>query len=406
MDFFTLVGKKMLIVGVLPFDSGGRVYSYTVPPSMAGQICRGQLVRVPLGNSTRQGIVWSQLAEAMPNDGKTCKLRDIAELCQDTPVLTPDLLELAAWIATYYVAPLNSVLEAVLPAVVRNGVRVAVNKQLRLERRLAEAELGCLRRRAPKQAALYDFLSVKKNTTVGKDATLKSLGISPAVCKALIAAGVVTEIAVTFSRDAYMDDLAESEIVSAAPPALNSGQQAALDAICAELATGQFHTRLLHGITGSGKTEVYIGAIREVLRQGGSAIFLVPEVALTPQTVGRLRQRLSDMGTRIVVWHSHLSAGERFDAWAAMARGEVRLVVGARSAVFAPLHLLRLIVVDEEHEPSYKQGETPLYHGRDVAVYRARLNSAVIARLGYSGPRVSRQRPIREIFTEPPLLSR
>ncbi|MDR2513398.1 MAG: primosomal protein N' [Puniceicoccales bacterium] len=387
MEMLTLgiTEEKILVAGVLPFDAGGRIYSYIVPPAMAGKICKGQLVRVPLGNSTRQGVIWSVPEETVYDGGRVRKLRAILQLCQETPVLSPDLLELMAWISAYYAAPLNSVLETVLPVVVRSGVRAVVHKQLRLERHLGEEDFERLKRRAPRQAALYNFLSVQKNASVGKDVALKGLGISPAVCKALVDAGIVGEISETVSRDVYMDGLSECEAVIGLPPVLNPGQQAALDVVCEELATGHFHARLLHGVTGSGKTEVYIGAIREVLRQGGSAIFLVPEVALTPQTVGRLRQRLADMEKRIVVWHSHLSAGERFDAWMAMARGEVRLVVGARSAVFAPLHSLRLIVVDEEHEPSYKQGETPFYHGRDVAVYRAKLDSAV-ALLGSATP--------------------
>jgi primosomal protein N' (replication factor Y) len=151
------------------------------------------------------------------------------------------------------------------------------------------------------------------------------------------------------------------------------------------LSQRQFKTHLLHGVTGSGKTEVYISLIRQALQLGGSAIFLVPEVALTPQTVGRLRSRLADLGSQVVVWHSHLSAGERFDAWMAMALGQARVVVGARSAIFAPLPDVRLIVVDEEHEPSFKQSETPLYHGRDVAVMRAKLLNATCV-LGSATP--------------------
>ena len=131
-------------------------------------------------------------------------------------------------------------------------------------------------------------------------------------------------------------------------------------------------------MTGSGKTEVYIRLLQQALELGGSVIYLVPEVALTPQTVGRLRGRLEkESGVKTVVWHSHLSEGERFDAWQSVASGEARVVVGARSAIFAPLRNLRLVIVDEEHEPAYKQEETPRYHGRDAAVYRAMLNQAV-----------------------------
>jgi primosomal protein N' (replication factor Y) len=180
-------------------------------------------------------------------------------------------------------------------------------------------------------------------------------------------------------REAYADDFARGELVAAQPPMLNPEQAAAVAATAAGLAKGKFGVTLLHGVTGSGKTEVYLHAIDTALKAGGGVIFLVPEVALTPQTVARLRSRLEAIapGHRCVVWHSHLSEGERLDGWLALATGEARVVVGARSAVFAPVHDLRLIVVDEEHEPAYKQDETPRYHGRDVAVYRAKLNNAL-----------------------------
>ena len=159
---------------------------------------------------------------------------------------------------------------------------------------------------------------------------------------------------------------------------LNAEQGAAVAALAASLATRKFGVTLLHGITGSGKTEVYLRAIQAALEAGGGVILLVPEVALTPQTVARLRRasRRSRPGHRCVVWHSHLGEGERLDGWLALASGEVRVVVGARSAVFAPVRNLRLIVVDEEHEPAYKQDEIPRYNGRDVAVMRAKLCGA------------------------------
>jgi len=180
-------------------------------------------------------------------------------------------------------------------------------------------------------------------------------------------------------RVAYEDDWSKGELVVTAPPELNPDQAAAVTAVERALAEKKFATCLLHGVTGSGKTEVYLRAMERVLRAGGGVIFLVPEVALTPQTVGRLRGRLEAVAPshRCVVWHSHLSEGERLDGWLALATGEARVVVGARSAVFAPVGNLQLIVVDEEHEPAYKQDEMPRYHGRDVAVVRAKMAGAV-----------------------------
>ena len=139
--------------------------------------------------------------------------------------------------------------------------------------------------------------------------------------------------------------------------------------------------QVLLGVTGSGKTEVYLAALEAALAEGGGVCFLVPEVALAPQTVGRLRARLEGrLGTRVVVWHSHLAAGERLDAWHALASGAARVVVGARSAIFATVRNLRLVLVDEEHEPAYKQSESPRYHGRDITTISAVLSNQALAR--------------------------
>ena len=394
-------------VEVMPFDGGGRAYTYRVPAAFSEKLKLGSLVKVPLGARVNFGVVWK--TGVVPASAWIKKVRDIAELCCDVPVLTPDALRLCEWLAAYYAAPLNSVLLTILPNTVRRGVRPVTEKHITLVRKLSPEELEKLRRRAKKQASLYEYLSAEENfpkkslcaersravppsagsnTLVALPVLRSALPFSVNVIDALIFAGIAKEEVVVKSRLAYSDDFeggARGSAVVTLPPVLNEEQQAALDSIAQSLIGKKFRTHLLHGVTGSGKTEVYIGAIRRVLNEGGSAIFLVPEVALTPQTVDRLRSRLADCPTQIVVWHSNLSAGERYDAWMAMARGEARLLVGARSAIFAPLKNLRLIVVDEEHEPSFKQGETPFYHGRDVAVFRAHLCNAVCV-LGSATP--------------------
>ena len=189
--------------------------------------------------------------------------------------------------------------------------------------------------------------------------------------------GILSETVARVERHAYFDDLAHSELVASQPHSLNSEQGVAVAVLDKIMGTRRFGVTLLHGVTGSGKTEVYLRAIQSALA-GGGVIMLVPEVALTPQAVARLRSRLEAIspGHRCIVWHSHLSEGERLDGWLALASGEIRVAVGARSAVFAPVRDLKLIVVDEEHEPAYKQDESPRYHGRDVAVMRARLCGA------------------------------
>ena len=368
------------VAEVVPFDGGARAYSYAVPAALKDNLKVGQLVRVPLGGRTSLGVVWKYPAEAPP----AAKLRSIILLEHEQPVLTPDCCKLAEWMAGYYGCGLNSVLETVLPSAVRKGVRPVLRRLLTLVKAPDAEALAKLRRKAPRQAEVLDYLA-GQTEPADRAKLVTGLGVSQQAVDALIRAGTVKEDASVLWRVAYDDPFAEAESVASAGHTLNAEQSAAVASVSASLDAKAFKAHLLHGVTGSGKTEVYVALIRKVVAEGGSAIFLVPEVALTPQTVGRLRSRLSDLGAKVVVWHSHLSAGERFDAWMAMSLGQARVVVGARSAVFAPLPDLRLIVVDEEHEPSFKQGETPMYHGRDVAVMRASVLGAACV-LGSATP--------------------
>jgi primosomal protein N' (replication factor Y) len=264
-----------------------------------------------------------------------------------------------------------------IPSAVRQGVRVKERLFLRVAVKVSREELAALARRAPAQARLYALLEGQFRPQP-KGLVLARARASAASALALVARGILREDVVRVEREAYSDGLAHGELVAAQPHELNAEQAAAVAALAPSVAGRKFGVTLLHGVTGSGKTEVYLRAIQGALEAGGGVILLVPEVALTPQTVARLRSRLEAIapGHRCVVWHSHLGAGERLDGWLALASGEVRVAVGARSAVFAPVRNLRLIVVDEEHEPAYKQDESPRYNGRDVAVMRARLCGA------------------------------
>jgi primosomal protein N' (replication factor Y) len=272
---------------------------------------------------------------------------------------------------------LDNIIETMIPVAVRRGAGLKQEKLLSIAQKLTPDELASLEKRAPQQAKLYRFLE-QQFRPQAKGLVLARLSQTAAVSNALVKRGVLREETRRIERIAYADDHSAGELVAAMPHQLNSEQQAAVDRVTASLAADKFGVSLLHGVTGSGKTEVYLRGIDAALRTGGGVVFLVPEVALTPQTVARLRSRLETIahGQRCVVWHSHLSEGERLDGWLALATGEARVVVGARSAVFAPVQNLRLIVVDEEHEPAYKQDETPRYHGRDVAVMRAKLANA------------------------------
>ncbi|MFZ9682756.1 MAG: replication restart helicase PriA, partial [Cephaloticoccus sp.] len=363
-----------MIVGVHPLAGFDKLLHYRVPETMRADLQVGSLVRVPVLNQLRLGVVGEVGA---PKDYPIDKLKSVAQVVHAFPALTPELLRLAQWMAVYYAASLDGIIETMIPAAVRSGAGIKEEKLLAAVRPAPADELAALRKRAPQQAKLYDFLA-QQYRPQAKALVLRRLGVTAATATALVKRGLVQETLRRVVREAYADDWAGGELAAAKPPVLNPEQMAAAAAIEGNIVAGKFGVSLLHGVTGSGKTEVYLHAIDHALKTGGGVIFLVPEVALTPQTVARLRSRLEAIapGHKCVVWHSHLSEGERLDGWLALATGESRVVVGARSAVFAPVQDLRLIVVDEEHEPAYKQDETPRYHGRDVAVYRAKLNHA------------------------------
>lgn len=369
------------LVEVMPFSGLRKALAYRVPAALENRLQVGHLVRVPLGKKSVCGIV-TQLESTEPIDAS--KLKQLYEILVPDPLMDASLLRLAHWMEAYYAASHESVLEAMVPAVVRRGIALKVTRYLKVGFPINDTDFAALQKRAPRQAELYTFLK-QQAQPLPKATVLSRLKMTAQVAKALIDKGLVFELTDTQQRDAYMDAFSDAESVTAELPELTDEQAVAVGCISKQIQQGGYATHLLHGVTGSGKTEVYLRLIQQVLEAGGSAMFLVPEVALTPQTVARVRSRLKDIGTRVVVWHSHLSDGERYDGWLALASGDARVVVGARSAVFAPLKNLRLVVVDEEHEPSYKQSETPRYHGRDVAVYRARLHGAVCV-LGSATP--------------------
>ena len=357
-------------VTIVPLTGLSKDLGYRVPRALAPVIQVGSLVRIPLRSRTELGLV---KALAAPSDFPFSRLRYLLDAVYPVPVLTPDLFPLAEWMAAYYATSQDSVFEVMIPAPVRRGKALKKRSYLRLKNQPDSTVLETLRQRAPRQAELLRFLSGQLHP-LPKGLVINRLKVSSASVAALVKKGWVEETHQVEERRAYDDELAEGEQVCGSGFVLTDEQECALADINQTIETGEFRAHLLHGVTGSGKTEVYFQAIRRTLDEGGGCIYLVPEVALTPQTVGRMRARFEAVsGEKTVVWHSHLSEGERFDAWYALASGAARVVVGARSAIFAPISNLRLIVVDEEHEPAYKQAEVPRYHGRDVAVYRSRI---------------------------------
>lgn len=364
-----------MIVGVHPLAGFDKQLHYRVPQTWHADVQVGVLVRVPIMHRLHLGIVGEI---GPPSDYPVEKLKPLSQVVYPFCALPPDLLGLARWMSTYYACGLDLVIETILPAPVRHGAGMKHDKWLQVQTKLSPEEVEKLTKRAPQQAKLYAFLE-QQFKPQKKSLVLSRLGLAAPAAAALIKRGVLREEVRRVERVAYADDWATGELVTMEPPKLNDEQQAVVSSISQKLKEQKFDVTLLHGVTGSGKTEVYLRAIDDTLKAGGSVIFLVPEVALTPQTVARLRGRLESIapGQKTVVWHSHLSEGERFDGWLALATGEARVVVGARSAIFAPMTDLRLIIVDEEHEPAYKQDETPRYHGRDVAVMRAKLAGAL-----------------------------
>lgn len=378
------------LVEVLPLSGFDQSLTYAVPLPFCGRLAIGSLVRIPLGRRQVMGIVTSLTPKVKP---EASKLKFLITLAREEPVLTPDLVSLAGWLADYYAAKQESVLEAMIPAAVRDGAKEKTRRLIEINREILEKDATALVSRAPKQGELLAFLRKQRNPAP-REATLQALGIGAGACDGLVEKGLILENREKVNRVAYDDDFATGEKVAREAPKLTDEQTTAAEELRACVRSKKFAVRLLQGITGSGKTEVYFAAMEDALQSGGSVLFLLPEVALAPQTVARIRGRFSEDDTEVVVWHSHLSAGERLDAWSAVALGRARIVVGARSAVFAPLRNLRLVVVDEEHEPAYKQEETPRYHGRDVAVYRSMLANATCV-LGSATPSLESVRNVR-----------
>ncbi len=368
--------RKAAIISL--FSGLDKDLSYEIDERLSVQV--GSMVNVPLRNTTAAGIV--KKIEKFDPTKQAFKLRKIYSLVQPEPVLSPDLVELAEWIKSYYCASTQSVLETMIPAVVRSGKSALEAKQVELARELSADELDALKRRAPMQAKIYEFL-LENRDGVLQSALMKMLSVSAKSAESLAKKNVVKISNKVVQRAAFDDDISSAESVAPNPHVLNEQQQKAFGDIVADISSGVFKTRLLYGITGSGKTEVYMQTMQKVLESGGSCVFLVPEISLTPQTVGRLRSRFSEYG--LVLWHSALTDGQRLDAWRALASGKARIVVGARSCIFAPMKNLRLIIVDEEHDTAYKQDKTPRYNGRDAAVMRAKLCNAACV-LGSATP--------------------
>jgi len=325
----------------------------------------GTRVRVPFGNRTLVGWVSGPGVE-VPG------LKDVDSVIDEEPSIGPELWDLAGWVSEYYVVPLGLVLRAMLPVRMTNPAATEPAPARRAVVRVVRSigtleELQRIFGRAKRQREAYEHL-LRTGGRLPLAAMLEA-GFRRPVVRGLEDKGLVALATEVVARDPFRDERTAAEPVHTPTP----GQRRVLNRLERALGDGG-GTLLLHGVTGSGKTLVYIELIRRVLGRGGGAIVLVPEIALTPQTVGRFRQAFGDL---VAVLHSGLSHGERYDAWRLLRSGRKRIAIGARSAVFAPVPVPGAIVVDEEHDGSYKQSETPRYSARDVAVVRARSAGAV-----------------------------
>ncbi|MEN9575748.1 MAG: primosomal protein [Verrucomicrobiota bacterium] len=378
-----------------------REFDYAIPPELAGRVEVGTRVKVPFGHRQVMGCV-----TALTEQSTHTNLRHLTGVVGNQSLVTPRVLQLARWIADYYCCAPETALKSVLPEVVRReqdgwrerlfvrllpatGETPKLTKRqqeilnLLEERRemplqelleLAETTAETVRRLEDKHLVLITN-QVSERDPYAKDVISRTESLTMNAEQAVALAAIC----------ARMDEAERCESVSVG--ARESGKTDARTLAPSHPRTPTPATFLLHGVTGSGKTEVYLQSIAHALAQGKGAIVLVPEIALTPQTVERFKARFSHgpLQTQVAVLHSHLSSGERHDEWHKIRQGRARIVIGARSAIFAPVEPLGLIIVDEEHEHSYKQEEAPRYHARDVAVVRGQMDNAVVV-LGSATP--------------------
>ncbi len=332
----------------------------------------GRRVQVPLGRGNRPVFGYCVAVAVQPTGGR--KLKPLGKVIDPAPLLSSRMLELGQWIADYYLTPLGQVLEGILPAGVRSkaGTRETTlfSVPTKVAARMTRLDLP------EKQARALTLLAASS-----KPLAMKQLMARAECTAAPINALRKKQLIESRVERIDTDPLLEEEVTRKPPLELNAQQAAALASITAALDKSKQTTLLLHGVTGSGKTEVYIQAIEKVVSFGRQAVVLVPEISLTPQTVGRFRERFD----RVAVLHSHQSDVERHRQWKRIASGDVQVVVGARSAIFAPTPHLGLVVIDEEHETSFKQDTAPRYHAREVALKRTTMDRVPLV-LGSATP--------------------
>ena len=348
-------------------------FDYLIPAELAGQIDVGSRVQVPFGARKILGVV-----TAVAEESGHANLKPILKVIGAQTLVTAKVLKLARWIGEYYCCAPEIALKSVLPEAVRKE-DAGWRERLFVRALTVSGEFPKLPKR---QQDVWNIIEERRELPLTE--LLELTKTTAATVRKLEDRGLVSITSEVSERDPY----ARETILPTQNIVLNPAQAQALGEITKAMDTeNSSRTFLLHGVTGSGKTEIYLQALAHALEQGKGAIVLVPEISLTPQTVERFKARFSSgkLQTLVAVLHSHLSAGERHDEWHKIRQGRARIVIGARSAIFAPVEPLGLIIVDEEHEQTYKQEEAPRYHARDVAVMRGQMENAVVV-LGSATP--------------------
>ena len=356
-----------------------RTFQYRVPEELQGILKEGMQVRIPFGNGGRTltGYVL-ELTDTCEWDEK--KLKPILGLAEKGIRLEGQLIALAAWMRRTYGSTMNQALKTVLP--VKKSVQEKISRKVRLAVTREEAEAALAEMERKHQTARGRIIKALLEQTVQDmdyAAAQKELGLIAATARKLMELGLIR-----IESDTIFRNPVRPSEVQAHPFTLYPAQQAIVEDVAARAAAGDLRPSLIHGVTGSGKTEVYMELIAAVLEQGKEAVVLIPEIALTFQTVLRFYRRFGD---QVSIIHSKLSAGERYDQFERARRGEVKVMIGPRSALFTPFPRLGVIVIDEEHEGSYKSENAPRYHAREAAIERARMCGAFVV-LGSATPSV------------------
>ncbi len=361
--------------GIILDQAIDKMLDYSIPPHLENQISIGSRVVVPVNNSSAKGTVWK-----LEKETTSPYTKEIIEIATSSSVLTPDLIKLSEWMSWYYACPLFKTLKIILPKHIREHEKERMQQLVTCLLSLEETKARslALKEKHPMQSAVLDTL-IKKGGSFPLSFLIKEARVSNSPVNTLVKNNI---LALKAAPKETVDPF-EADYFLSSSKTLTEEQQSALEKIQKGLQSNTFATHLLYGVTGSGKTEVYLQAIEEALKQDKGIIFLVPEIALATQTIERLKSRFEE---KIAILHHRLSPGEKKESWHQIHSRKARIIVGARSAIFCPVPNLGLIIVDEEHESSYKNmGDSPFYQARDVAIMRAKFSNA-IAVLGSATP--------------------